>query len=327
MAKAKTATWNQSVSTPVVLVSGPEEFLAQRSIRAIRDALKKHDPMLEVTQIDASDYAGQAIFELTSPSLFNEPRLLIINGVEKCTDALIDDGIRYLADPTTDTTVILRHSSGVRGKKLLEALRASEAVTEVNCLPIKKDQDRVDFVKAEFATAKKQINPGAVRALCDAFNDDLAELWAACQQLIQDATQNVDEALVDRYYSGRVETNAFKAADAAIAGRTGDALALLRHALSSGGDPVPMVAGIAMRMRVLAKVYGSKTLTPAQIGAEPWAVEKARREVAGWTEDGLAAVVQEIAKADAAAKGAERDPVFALERLMILISNRGVANG
>ena len=323
MAKARTAGWNQSVSTPVVLVSGPEEFLAGRSIRGIRETLKQADPMLEVTEIEAADYNAGAIFELTSPSLFNEPRLLIIRGVEKCTDALIEDGAKYLADPTSDTTVIFRHSSGVRGKKLLEALRSSELVTEVSCQPIKKDQARVEFVKTEFATAKKQINQAAIRALCDAFNDDLAELSAACQQLIQDAAANVDEALVDRYYSGRVETNAFKAADAAIAGRTGEALALLRHAISSGGDPVPMVAAIAMRMRILAKVYGSRTLTPAQIGAEPWAIEKAKREVAGWTEDGLAAVIQEIAACDAAAKGAERDPIFALERLMILISNRG----
>ncbi|MFM5904567.1 MAG: DNA polymerase III subunit delta [Micrococcales bacterium] len=323
MAKAHTAGWNQSVSTPVVLVSGPEEFLASRSIRATRERLKLADPMLEVTEIDAGDYGSGAIFDLTSPSLFNEPRLLIIRSVEKCTDALIEDGPKYLADPTSETTVIFRHSSGVRGKKLLEALRASDLVTEVNCQPIKKDQERVDFVKTEFASAKKQINQAAIRALVDAFNDDLAELSAACQQLIQDSAANVDEALVDRYYSGRVETNAFKAADAAIAGRTGEALALLRHAISSGGDPVPMVAAVAMRMRILAKVYGSRALTPAQIGAEPWAIEKAKREVAGWTEDGLAAVIQEIAACDAAAKGAERDPIFALERLMILISNRG----
>ena len=35
---------------------------------------------------------------------------------------------------------------------------------------------------------------------------------------------------VEKYYGGRVETNAFAVADAAIAGKTGDALILLRHA-------------------------------------------------------------------------------------------------
>ena len=66
-----------------------------------------------------------------------------------------------------------------------------------------------------------------------AFSDDLAELSAACQQLIADATSEVTETTVDRYYGGRVETNAFKVADWAIAGRNGEALVTLRHALSS----------------------------------------------------------------------------------------------
>ena len=44
-----------------------------------------------------------------------------------------------------------------------------------------------------------------------AFSDDLAELSAACQQLIADATSEVTETTVDRYYGGRVETNALRA--------------------------------------------------------------------------------------------------------------------
>jgi DNA polymerase III delta subunit len=40
----------------------------------------------------------------------------------------------------------------------------------------------------------------------------------------------------------------------------------------------------------------------------------------------LAAVVQELAVCDAAAKGAERDPGFALERLLLLIAAKGKTN-
>ena len=61
-----------------------------------------------------------------------------------------------------------------------------------------------------------------------AFGDDLAELAAACAQLISDASDEITEGVVDKYYGGRIETNAFKVADAALAGRSGDALALLR---------------------------------------------------------------------------------------------------
>jgi len=37
----------------------------------------------------------------------------------------------------------------------------------------------------------------------------------------------------------------------------------------------------------------------------------------------MANVITEVARADAASKGAERDAEFAVERLLILIANRG----
>jgi DNA polymerase-3 subunit delta len=62
---------------------------------------------------------------------------------------------------------------------------------------------------------------------------------------------------VERYYGGRVETSAFTVADTAIAGRYGDALVALRHALASGADPVPLVAAIASKLRTMARVAGA----------------------------------------------------------------------
>lgn len=325
VSKAKQVTWSEIRATPLVLVFGNEEYLANRSIRLLRDKLRAEAPNLEVTEIDASDYLGGAIFDYTSPSLFNEPRLVIIRSVERCTDDLITDGLAYLQDPTSETVVILRHNgSSVRGKKLLDALRASASVTEVVCSEI-KDQDKAAFVAAEFQNAGKKISNSAIRALCDAFANDLAELAAACQQLIQDSQESIDDATVEKYYGGRVETNAFKVAEAAIAGQTGEALVLLRHALATGADPVPIVAAFSAKMRLIAKVFENRSSTPQQLGAQPWQIDRARRDSVGWSEAGIANVIVELARADAAAKGAERDPIFALERLLLLIARKGQA--
>ena len=56
------------------------------------------------------------------------------------------------------------------------------------------------------------------------------------------------------YHSGKVEATGFRVADAAVSGRTGEALELLRHALGTGLDPVPIVAVLASSLRTLAKV-------------------------------------------------------------------------
>jgi DNA polymerase-3 subunit delta len=131
---------------------------------------------------------------------------------------------------------------------------------------------------------------------------------------------------VEKYYSGRVETNAFRVADVAIAGRLGEALILLRHALASGADPVPMVAAFASKLRTMAKVSGSRGgsgQVAQQFGLAPWQVDRARRDLQGWDDSGLGRCIELLAETDAAVKGAGRDPVFALERMVTAISARG----
>lgn len=324
MSKEKIIDWRAATPAPVVFISGGEEYLASRAIRSIREQLKQVDEALEVHEVNAADYQSGQLLNLTSPSLFAEPRLVVVSGVEKCSDAFIEDGIQYLSQPTDETCVIIRHNgSSVRGKKLIESIRASSITIELPCLEIKKDAERVAFVQAEFKAANRQITVGAVRALLDAFADDLAELASACTQLLQDNAEQITDAIVERYYGGRVETNAFKVADAAFAGQTGDALALLRHALATGADPVPMVAALSMKVRQLAKLHSNRAASPQSLGMAPWQLDRARKDLVGWSEDGLAAAVQAVATADAAAKGAERDPVFALEKLVQLLASKG----
>lgn len=325
MTKATIIDWRSARPADVILVSGPEEYLADRAIRSVRDQLRQTSENLEIYDVDASDYASGQLLNLTSPSLFAEPRLLILKNVERCTDALIVDGIDYLTAPTADTTVILRHNgSSVRGKKLLDSIRGSSNSVEINCLKISKDADRAAFVQQEFSAAKRQIAPAATKALLEAFTDDLAELAAACNQLLQDSAETIDAAIVEKYYGGRVETNGFKVLDAAFAGESGEALALLRHALSSGSDPVPILAGMAMKMRQLAKLSSNRSATAAQIGMAPWQLDRLQRVLRGWTEEGLANIMMQLASTDAAIKGAERDPVFALEKLVLNISSKGM---
>ncbi|MFJ3392432.1 DNA polymerase III subunit delta [Leifsonia aquatica] len=319
--------WNQIRPAPVVLVSGTEGFLADRAIRALRDVLKAEDPSLEISDVSAADYAPGELITLASPSLFGEPRLIRVDAVEKCTDAFLTETLEYLATPADGTVVVLRHGGGVRGKKLLDAIRAgSGGGIEIVCTELKKDAEKYEFAQAEFASAGRKVTAGALRAITSAFSDDLAEMAAACQQLISDAAEQITEATVDKYYGGRVETNAFQVADSAIAGRHGEALITMRHALASGADPVPMVAAFASKIRTMAKVSGARGGSgqlAQQFGLAPWQVDRAKRDLQGWTEDGLGRCIEVLAETDANVKGGGRDPVFALERMIRIVSGRG----
>jgi DNA polymerase-3 subunit delta len=323
-------SWNQVRPAPIVLISGSESFLANRATVMLRDFLRSEDPSLEVKDIMAESYVPGEIMTFASPSLFNEPRLIRVENVEKCTDAFIVEMLEYLSSPAHGTYIVLKHGGGVRAKKLLEEVRCTDGIAvEIVCAPLKRDTDKYDFAAAEFSMAQRTATPTALRALVCAFSHDIAELAAACQQLIADTTEHITPSTVDRYYAGRSETNAFTVADAAIAGRYGDALLALRHALASGADPVPIVAAFATKIRTMAKLYGARgsaNTLASEYGLAPWQVERARRDSQGWSDPGLRHCIAVLAETDAKIKGAGRDPVFALERLVSIVSSRGVAD-
>ncbi|WP_308490923.1 DNA polymerase III subunit delta [Microbacterium terrisoli] len=324
--------WRAPQPAPIVLVSGPEDVCAERAIAGVRDYLRAEDPSLEVSDLRADDYEAGTLMAMSSPSLFGEPRLVRVAGVEKATDAFLTEALAYLGHPQEGATVLLRHTgASVRGKKLLDAIRAGTGGgVEVPCPAVKRDGDRVDFAAGEFHAARKKIAPAALRALVAAFTDDLTELAAACQQLIADVPGDITTEVITRYYGGRVETSAFTVADTAIAGRYGDALIALRHALASGADPVPLVAAVAMKLRTMARVAGkrgSSAAIAADVGMKDWQVDRARRDLNGWNEQSLGRAIQATARADADVKGASRDAVFALERMITVIATRAPFGG
>ena len=314
---------------PIVLVSGPEEVCAERAIAGMRDYLRAEDPSLEVSDLRADDYAPGTLLGVTSPSLFGEPRLVRVTGVEKCSDAFLAEAVvvpRDAAGGRDGRPPPHRRDACAARSCSTRSARARAAGVEIACPAIKRDSDRFDFAAGEFRRPRKRIAPAALRTLVSAFADDLTELAAACQQLIADVPGDVTEQVVERYYGGRVETSAFTVADTAIAGRYGEALIALRHALASGADPVPLVAAIASKLRTMARVAGNRESSAG--AGRAGSASRTGRSIArgatssGWSEATLGMAIQAAARADAEVKGGSRDAVFALERLVTVIATR-----
>ena len=57
----------------------------------------------------------------------------------------------------------------------------------------------------------------------------------------------------------------------------------------------------------------------------PWQIDKARRQLSGWTPRGIVAAVGAIALADAQVKGAASDPIYALEHAISEIASARAA--
>lgn len=315
-----TLSWNEAAPAPVVLVRGAEDLLAERAVARIVDAVRAQDPTAEVVTLEAADYGAGMLAVATSPSLFAEAKVVVLAGLEHGSEQALADARAYLDAPAPDVVLVLRHGGGQRGRALLDACRD---LPTVGAEPLRSDGDKTAFVTAELRAAGRRAEPRAVRALVDAVGSDLRELASACAQLVADTEGLIGVDVVERYYAGRVEATGFQVADAAVAADAGAAVALLRHAFATGVDPVPLVAALAMKLRVLAKVAATRgrgAVAARELGLAPWQVDRAVTELRHWTPEGLAVAITAVAEADAQVKGESRDRAYAVERAVIRVA-------
>ena len=305
------------------LILGSEAALADRALTKISAQLKEEKT--EVTTISAADAIVGDISDALAPSLFSERRALIIKDLQDLPEESRDEITRYLPEPDATTTVVFIHKGGVKGKALLDAIKKVKPEI-ITCEPLKKHAEKEQFVKELFLDSGRKASPGAVAALVGALGGDMRELQQAVSQITLDAPAGIiDEKYIDEFHQGRVETTGFDVADATLDGNLPTALISLRSAIETGTDPVMVTSAIASALRSLAKVSGSATGAKSfelagQLGMAPWQIDKARRQLQGWTPRALSKAVQAIALADAQVKGAATDPIYALEKALYTIT-------
>lgn len=313
--------WRRAEPAPLMLLKGPEDFIATRVTDKVRTMLRQKDPGLEVHRLEAFDYQSGQLSLLASPSLFGEAKIVLADGLQDMNEAFLTDCLDYVSTPAEDVTLILRHTGGNRGKKLLDAVAKAGVVIE--CQPIKSDADKADFVTGEFRARRRSIDPEAVRALIDATGGSLTDLAVACQQLVSDTEGTITSEVVDRYYGGRVEATAFRVADAAIEGRAGQAAALLRHALATGVSAPAITGALAMKTRQVARIVDAR-ISQGQVaqvlGMAPWQAKRVAETVRFWNPATIAAAIEWVAQADAEAKGLAKDAEYAVERVVTRIA-------
>ena len=313
---------------PFYLILGSEAALADRALNKVLAQLKEEKA--EITTIFAGDALLGDIADALAPSLFSERRALIIRDLQDLPDEAKDELTRYLGEPDANTTVVFIHKGGVKGKALLDAIKKAKPET-IACDALKKEAEKEGFVRDLFLDLGRKASPAAVKALVGALGGDLRELQQAASQIALDAPAGViDEEMVDKFHQGRVETTGFDVADATLEGNLPVALVCLRSALETGTDLVMVTSAIASSIRSLAKVSGAangaKSFELAgQLAMAPWQIDKARRQLQGWTPRGLSRAVQAIALADAQVKGASSDPIYALEKALAQISSARAA--
>ena len=309
----------------VVLVTGKEEFLSERTVGSVRDAVRAHDPEAEVGEAAASDLTLATLGEMAAPSLFSTTRCVIVRGLENLPDESVDGLLAYCGAPADDIALVLVHGGGPKGSGVLTKLRKLSAVTEVKSEEIKRSE-LTGFVTAEFAGHGATIAHDASAFLVTAVGQDLRSLAAAAHQLTNDFPgEPISVDKVKRYFGGRAEATSFAVADAAFSGRREAALEELRWALDAGTAHVLITSAFAGSARGLARYKGAprgqrEADLARDVGVPPWKLRTLRDQSRGWSDSGIARAVRAVAQADADIKGAASDAAYTLERLVLTVT-------
>ncbi|WP_203338070.1 DNA polymerase III subunit delta [Nocardioides limicola] len=310
----------------VTLVVGKEEFLNDRIVTQVREAVRGHDPEAEFSSTTASGMEAADLGDLAAPSLFSAIRCVVVTDLASVNADAADGLIEYAAAPADDVALVLVHDGGQRGSGVLTKLRKLPTVTEVKPVGL-KPSELPGFVAAEIRSRGASIDQAASEALISAVGQDLRSLAAAARQLASDcAGQKVTVELVGRYFEGRAEAKSFAVADHAFSGRRAAALEELRWALEAGTAAVLVTSAFAGSVRGLARLKGAPRGArdadlARDVGVPPWKLRTLRDQVRGWSPEDLAAAVRAVATADADIKGAASDPAYTLERLVLTITD------
>lgn len=313
-------SWRKVPLAPLVLLYGPEDYFASRAQQQLKAQFAQAEGSFELSELSAKDYQAGQLALLTSPSLFDEPKVIEVGQLSSMSEAFLTDALAYIDAPADRTLLILRHSGGNRGKKLLTALKGRYPLVE--CKSLKNERDRIDFISQEFKARRHPIDRPALEALALA-SSDLAELASAIDQLASDQPGPISLDIVDRFFGGRAEVTAFKVADAALAGQSRQAIKLLRQAIDSGNDPLALLGALASKVRTIARVHGrteGSQLLAAELKLAAWQVESAQREARRIRAEDLVKIISLLSEADAQLKGENLDALYPLERAVLAIS-------
>lgn len=309
----------------ITLVTGAEEFLNERTVREVREAVRSHDAEAEFSEVLAADLTAASMGELAAPSLFSATRCVVVRNLENLPDESVGSLLSYAEAPAEEVAVVLMHSGGQKGSGTLNKLRKIASVNEVKSVALKANEFP-RFVSAEARRLGSRIDDEAAAFLVQAVGQDLRSLSAAVDQLVNDYPgQSLDTERVRRYFGGRAEAKSFAVADAAFYGRRAAALEELRWALDGGTAPVLVTSAFAAGARGLARFMSARRgLRDAElareVGVPPWKLRTLRDQARQWSPDGIAGAINAIARADADVKGAAHDPAYTLERLVLTVA-------
>jgi DNA polymerase III subunit delta len=305
----------------LVLIVGPESYLAEQHLAELLADARAEFPMATVNTVDAALLTEGQLLEMTGSALLAAESVAVVNAADLLPSELTDTLVGIAKDIPPETLLVVVHPAGVRGKGVLDKLKPLARRT-IDC-PALKPWELAKFATDRARRLGARLDGEAAAQLVDAVGSEARAIAGAVEQLASDSSAaTITAAHVRRYFAGRAEVSSFAVADDVLNGNHGPAIEKLRWALSTGVAPVLVTSALAGSFRALGKYFEARAdrrPEPAiakDVGVPPWKLKDLARQARAWSPAAVGAAIKAVAKADADVKGAAVDAEFALERLL-----------
>ena len=288
-------------TAPVKLLWGEDAFLLREAGLA---AFGGSHP----TEVDASEWHGSELQDLATPSLFGEPRGLMIADARSLSKDAVAEIAAYLAVPDPDAPLVICCQVAERGKPPAALDKMVKAVGTVTQVAIARKELEPWLVKRA-RDADVDMGIPSARALVETLGEEPGALIAAIQQLAGAyAGQTVTPAIVAQQFRGLGEQKVWDLCDRAFGKDLPGAIRSLRSLEEGRDDPLKVLGGVSSRLRDLIRVRAlPDRLPPAKVAKAAglrfdWQARRYQQQAQNFSMAQLLALHERISEADRALK-------------------------
>lgn len=293
---------------PVYLLWGPDPFLLREAALEILGDLRPRE-------VDGGGWQGGETGDLATPSLFGERRALLVSDAKDLPAAALAEIKAYVSAPDPDAPLLLLAIVGERSKAPAALAKLVEGVGAIVEVRIQR-RELPAWLQRRAKAKGLALAPDGASALVDTLGEDPAGLEQALDQLAAAfAGERVTADVVARQFRGLGEQHIWDLCDKAFGRDLPAAMRSLQTLLGSGGEGLPILGGIASRLRDLMRVRALPERTPlAEVARAAglrfdWQARRSREQANRFTAEELSLIHEHVAWADRALKSGATDDV------------------
>jgi DNA polymerase-3 subunit delta len=295
----------------VTLLWGEDAFL-------LREAALELLGDLRPTEVDAAEWQGGELADLSTLSLFGERRALLVNDARSLSKDAISELAGFLAaTPDPDAPLVICCQVAERGKAPAALEKLVKPVGVLRQVAVAR-RDLEPWLIQRAKKLELDLTPAGARSLVEALGEEAGRLIAALQQMGSAfAGQTITPQLVADQFRGLGEQKVWDLCDKAFGKDLPAAIRSLRSIEDAGDEPIMVLGGISSRLRDLIRVRAlPDKLPPAQVAKAAglrfdWQARRYRQQAANFSMQRLLELHGAVAEADRALKsGAGGDVVM-----------------